>query len=216
MGKNTGRIVISLILILVGLAALLNTLGIIQMPFNLSGENAFWLLAFGLSGIVFLAVFVSDTANWWAIIPGFTLIGLAILVGDVLPRNLANLGAAIFMGLLALSFLSILIVRRANWWAIIPGGVILSVAVMIGFSSLFSGAALVSILFFGMALTFVAVYFLPNPITRMKWALYPAAALGILGFIFLISAGSAFNLVAAAALVVVGVYIIARSVVRRT
>jgi hypothetical protein len=216
MGKQTGRIVVSLFLILVGAAALLNTLGVVRLPVSLTGANVFWLVVFGIAGIVFLAVFVTDNANWWAIIPGLTMIGLAILVGDILPRNMENLGAAIFMGLLALSFLIILLVRKANWWAIIPGGAILSVAVMIGFSNLVTGPALVAILFFGMAITFVAVYLLPNPIMKMRWALYPAVALAVLGFIFLISSGSALNLVAAAALVVVGVYIIARSVVRHT
>lgn len=214
MRKHAGRIFISLILIIFGLAALFNTLGVIYLPFNIGGANAFWLVVFGLAGIIFLSVFVSDTSNWWAVIPGLTMIGLAVLVGDVLPKSMQNLGAAIFMALLAVSFLIILLVRKANWWAIIPGGVILSVAVMIGFSNIVSGTALVSILFLGMAITFVAVYLLPNSIGKMKWALYPAVAFALLGLLFLITAGSAFTLVAAAALIVVGVYIIVRSAVR--
>src|SRR5512146_395381 len=117
MSRHAGRIFISLILIIFGLAALFNTLGMIYLPFNISGANAFWLLVFGLAGILFLSAFVSNTSNWWAVIPGLTMIGLAVLVGDVVPKSMQNLGAAIFMALLAVSFLIILLVRKANWWA---------------------------------------------------------------------------------------------------
>ena len=212
MRAQSGRIVIALVLILVGVAALLDSLGLVQIPFVINGPSFIWMLVFGLAGVAFLVAFFSHPSNWWAIIPGLTLIGLAILVGGVLQGRYEILGVVIFMGMLALSFWVIYFTHHENWWAIIPGGVLLSITALIFVDSI-GGSDLitVAVLFLGMALTFLLLYVVPKPIGQVKWPLYPAGVLGVMGLMFAVGAAQAINWVWAIALIAVGVWIIWRS-----
>jgi hypothetical protein len=65
-----------------------------------------------------------------------------------------------------------------------------------------------------MGLTFLLVYLLPSPVNRNVWPLYPAAILGVMGVLFLIGAGQAFNWVIAVVLIGIGGWIILRSLRR--
>ena len=76
----------------------------------------------------------------------------------------------------------------ANWWALIPAGVLFSLAAMfvLGFES--GGVFLL-----GLGLTFGVLGFVPTEHGRMRWAFIPAVVLLLLGgFITLLS----FNLFA--------------------
>ena len=46
---------------------------------------------------------------------------------------------------------------RENWWAIIPGGVLLTLALVTGLSSAVGGMAIPVVLFLGLALTFAVL-----------------------------------------------------------
>ena len=102
---------------------------------------AFWVAAFAIGGVAFLYVFIRDQNNWWALIPGSSLLGLAILVGlgVVAPAYADVVGAPIFMGSIGLGFWAVYAVQRENWWAIIPGGVLMSIAAMIFLEEAFPG-----------------------------------------------------------------------------
>lgn len=215
MKQQAGRIVLALVLILFGVAALLDSLNVINLPFVIQGPNMIWMLLFGISGIAFMVAFFSHGANWWAVIPGLTLIGLAILVGGLIPAPFEALSGAVFIGCLALSFWLVYLTRRENWWAIIPGGVLTSVAALIIVES-FSVPDLlpVAVMFLGMGVTFLLVYLLPSPVNRSVWPLYPAAILGVMGVLFLLGAGQMFNWLAAVALIGIGAWIILRSMRR--
>jgi hypothetical protein len=104
MRSQTGRIVFALALIIFGLVALLDSLGVVDVPLVITGPNLIWALLFGAASVAFLITFFSDKNNWWAIIPGLTLLGLAILVGGLIPSSFGAFGAVLFMGLLSLSF----------------------------------------------------------------------------------------------------------------
>ena len=106
-----------------GLYLLLQNLGI----FTPTISGAIWAPLFGLGGMAFLLVFIFNREQWWALIPGLTLLGLAVLVafGD----RLGTLGAAIFMAFIGLSFILIYALHPEFWWAIIPAGSLFSVAV---------------------------------------------------------------------------------------
>ncbi len=215
MRAQSGRIVVALVLILIGVAALLDSLQVIRLPFVITGPNLLWTLLFGISGLAFLLAFFAHTSNWWAIIPGLTLIGLAILVGGVLTGKYEALGAAIFMGMLAASFWIIYLTHRENWWAIIPGGVLLSVAGLIAADTLIQNDLFpVAVMFLGMGATFLLLYVLPKPIGKVTWPLYPAGVLGVMGLLFAFGAGQATNWVWAIALIAGGGWIIWRSLRR--
>lgn len=74
-------------------------------------------------GIPFLLIFVSDRQHWWALIPAMTMIGIAL--GVFLEGVDVITGPAVgglVMGGISLGFLSIYLVNRDHWWALIPGG----------------------------------------------------------------------------------------------
>jgi len=151
-----------------------------------------------------------DREQWWALIPGFTLLGLATLIG--FGDRLGELGPALFLGSIGLSFAVIYLIRRGDfWWAIIPGGVLLSLALMLALSPYLEGVVLPAILFLGMAVTFALVYLVSLGRERMTWALIPAGILGVMGILMFLSLGGLINYIWALALIVVGAYMLLRA-----
>jgi len=168
----------------------------------------FGLLLLAAGGI-FLFMFASSfaTGGWWAAFPGFVLAGIGVLI--LLPDSLDDLGGAVFLGAIGLSFWLVYLTGRERWWAIIPGGVLVTLAIVTLTDTLFRGGdAGGGIFFLGLALTFLLVALLAG----MRWAYWPAGVLGVLGaFLFFQSQVFLLSYIAAAALIVVGAYIILRS-----
>jgi hypothetical protein len=173
---------------------LLVALGVLLFLNNLNVINLDWSLlvgpVFALGGLVFLFVFFFDRKNWWALIPAFTLIGLGVInLLDTLKVPLAEtLSEAILFFAIGLSFWLIYIINSSNWWAIIPGGVLWSLAA----GTLLPEETWLSrgVFFLGLGLTFLLVYLLPKAEGRMKWTLYPAAALFLVGLLASIGASN--------------------------
>jgi hypothetical protein len=208
MRKIEPRIVFSLLMIGAGILFLLQNLGFLDFA-----GAVFWTIAFAVGGGIFLYVYLTDRTQWWASIPGLSLLGIAeiIAVGHFFPQYADILGAPVLMGFISLSFWVIYFTNRENWWAIIPGGILLSIGVFIGLEAIFEGVELVGIFFLGMGLTFVVVAYLPSQESWMRWALVPAGVLLFMGVIFLGSAFSALEVLGPAALVLVGLYLIYRT-----
>lgn len=207
------RVVLAGFLILLGVLILLSNLNI--LPWDIDALQWFWLLVFGGAGISFLAVFLSNRENWWAIIPSFTLLGLAILVSDVIPSRYSEVGGAIFLGMIGLSFWVIFILRRNFWWAIIPGGVLTTLALVALASGALGGMAGGAIFFLGMAITFLVVYWVPTSDGRQLWAIWPAGILGLLGLMLTLGTGGIAQYVFPAALILFGGWLVLRSLGRR-
>lgn len=253
MKRFDPRIVLGLLLIVGGGLALAQTMGYLE-----NASNLFWGGAFLLAGLAFLSLLLGG--NWWAAFPGFTLAALGVLI--LLPESLDDLGGAIFLGGIALSFWYVYLTDRSGrWWAIIPGGVLTALSLLILASSYFeeySGAIVLG----GIGLTFFAVY-LSNPgerwwaiipggvlstlagmtiaaerfgefqtagffffglaltfllvalLARMQWAYWPAAILGVMGFLGIASLLDFANYIWAIALIVVGGFMILRYFTRR-
>jgi hypothetical protein len=202
--NRTGALAVGALLVAFGVLFLLQNFGLFG-----SIANMIWLLIFGAAGVTFLFVFASNRQQWWAVIPGFTLLGLAALIafGD----RMGEWGGALFLGSIGLSFWVIYAVRREYWWALIPAGTLTTLAVVATLADRIDGMIVGGILFLGMALTFTLVYLLTGEEMRQKWALIPAGILGILGMLLLLSLGGLVNYVWALALIVVGVYLLSRS-----
>lgn len=202
-----------------GVGALLIVLGLLFLlqNFGVFGglENVIWLVLFGAGGLAFLWVFLSNQAQWWAIIPGFTLLGIALLIG--FGERLGTWGGALFLGAIGLSFWVIYLLHREHWWAIIPGGALATLALVAGLSDVMpnEGMAIGGILFLGFALTFLLVYLAPTPQGRMKWALIPAGILGVMGVLMMLSLGGFVNYVLALGLIVAGGVLVARVLMRK-
>ncbi|MDI7277937.1 MAG: hypothetical protein QME94_18305, partial [Anaerolineae bacterium] len=113
--------------------------------------------------------------------------GLTVLLAGVLrlPGELA--AAALFISVTAAFVWIYLLQTRENWWALIPGGSTLALALVILMSSV-SGALAGAILFLGLGAVFVVLYFIEIDGRRQNWwALIPAGALFSLGAVIILS-----------------------------
>lgn len=212
MDKQSTRILVAVFLILMGVVALLDNLNV--LAFGIYNVQWFWLMVFGLGGVLFLAAFVSNMRDtWWAAIPGFTLLGLAGLIG--LPVLQGPLGGGFFLGMIGLSFWVIYFTHRDFWWAIIPGGVLLTLALVAGVSESNNGFDMGGFFFLGLALTFLAVYLIPTTAGRMYWAIWPAAVLGIMGALMTVGSSGLARFTWPVVLIVLGGFMIYRTVGRK-
>jgi hypothetical protein len=201
--NRTGALAVGALLVAFGVLFLLQNFGVFG-----SIADMIWLLGFGAAGVTFLFVFAGNRQQWWAVIPGFTLLGLSVLIafGDMLGAW----GGALFLGSIGLSFWVIYAVRREFWWALIPAGTLSTLALVAALAESVDGMIVGGILFLGMAATFMLVYFLAGE-ARQRWALIPAGILGAIGILLMLSLGGIVNYVWALALIVVGVYLLTRS-----
>jgi hypothetical protein len=204
MKRLDPRILIGALLILAGALGFLQAFGFLR-----SASDIFWGLVFLAAGATFLFVFATGFAsgNWWAAFPGFVLAGLGVVI--LLPDALDRIGGAVFLGAIGLSFWAVYLTGGGRWWAIIPGGVLFTLAVVSALPEEFlGGAASGGVFFLGLALTFLLVALLAN----MRWAYWPAGALAVLGtFLFFTTQAFLFSYIAAGALIIVGIYIVLRS-----
>jgi hypothetical protein len=197
------------LLIVLGVLFLLQTMGLVPGDLGL-----LWALVFGATGLAFLYLFLDNRErSWWAVIPGFTLLGLAgvILIGEFGTNAMQPLGGALFLGMIGLSFVAIYAQNREHWWAIIPAGTLLTLALIAGLSGAFEGEGLGSLLFFGVAATFLVLYTVPTSRGRMTWALIPAGVLAILGAVVMATSSPVAGYIWPLALIVVGLYLLLRS-----
>jgi len=192
------RIVFGIVLVAAGALFLLENLGILQ-----GGINLLWVLILGGAGTTFLYVFAGNRNNWWALIPGTTLLAitLSIAIGFFAPEIANALGGGIILGGIALSFWLIFLINRHFWWAVIPAGVLSSLAVVtiIGEGSLF---------LMGLGLTFILLAVLPGYENRLKWAYIPGGILTLIGVLILPWLSGFFNIIWPLALIGAGGYVI--------
>ena len=210
MKKSKTRLLLpvvgGLLLIAAGVLLLLGNLEIITLNWEmLIGPM------FGIGGLVFLLVFILNTDEWWALIPGFILVGLGIntFMGQYMETMSGQWGGAVFLGFIGLAFIVIYFFHNEHWWAIIPGGVLLTLAgvTLLPATDALSGG----VFFLGMALTFGLVYILPKPAGKLTWALYPAGILFLIGLAIMLNVANLINYIWPVALLIAGGYLIFRA-----
>ncbi len=191
-------------LVLAGVVLLLVNLGV----FGDQDEAARGAL-FALAGIAFLAVFARGRQHWWALIPGFALLGLGAtaLFGSVLGAW----SGAPFLGAIGVSFGVIFLIDREQWWALIPGGVLLTLALVSGMQ----GNVQAGVFFFGLAVTFALVALAPTPDGRQTWAWFPSVALALVAVMTTGGIRDPLSIIWPAALILAGGFLILRRVVCR-
>ena len=201
------HIIGGVLLIAAGILFLLQNFGVLAIGAYV------WPILFGSGGLVFLYVFLTSRANWWAIIPGLVLLSLAAVsvLDQFAPQVGENWGGAIFLGGIGLAFWMIYFVKREHWWAVIPGGVLFTLALVAGLSSVLAGVEVSGVFFLGLGLTFALLAFLPTPEGRMKWPLIPAGVLLVLGLLMAAAATEIINYLWPAALILAGGYLLFRA-----
>ncbi len=208
MKRTDGSLLIGAFLIVVGVLALLQTFG-----FLTSVADLLWAGIFATGGIGFVLLFLRGPALWWAVIPGFALLGIASLIGisALFPAFAGGWLGGMFLGWLSLSFWVVYAVRREFWWAIIPGGVLATLAVIASLSTLFPAFDAGSIFFLGLALTFGLLYVVPTPQGRMTWPLIPAAVMLVMAVVVMTSTLAVTNIIWPSALILVGLFLLYRA-----
>jgi hypothetical protein len=166
MKRLDPRIVFGLLLLAGGGLALAQQMGYLD-----SASDIFWGAVFLTAGFSFLLLLFGG--HWWASFPGFTLVALGALI--LLPNSMQELGGALFLGGIALSFWwAYFTARVERWWALIPAGVLTALSVMVIVADRFEelGGA---IFLGGIGLAFFAVYFTER--RERWWALIPGGVL---------------------------------------
>jgi hypothetical protein len=206
MRRVEWRVLIGILLVAVGALLLLQTFGIFRLVWDLV-----WSILFLASGAAFLVAFLGREEEWWAAIPGMALLGIGALIGLSIIGLGETIGGAVFLGALSLSFWLVYLRRRENWWAVIPGGVLLTLAAVAGLDQVVPWAETGGLFFIGLALTFGAVYLLPAPQGRMTWALIPAAVLLVVGLVVVLATSSVLQYLWPAVLILIGGYLVLRA-----
>lgn len=86
----------------------------------------------------FLVGFLRDRNEWGLLIPAYVLLAVGLMVGLIGAELLDDLLIpAYVMFAIAIPFLVVFVRNRANWWALIPGGIM----ALIGFSFLIAESA---------------------------------------------------------------------------
>jgi hypothetical protein len=195
------------LLILAGVLFLLDNMGLITI-----GEMI-WAILLGLGGIAFLTVFITDRQHWWALIPGCTLVGVSItlFLEFFWPEVGSVASGLIILGSIGLAFLIIYLLNWENWWALIPAGVLLTLAVVAVFDEIYPQMDTGSVFFVGLGLTFAALALLPNPIGQMRWAFIPAVILIVIGIVMAAVQFPVLSVVFALALILVGAFFLLKA-----
>ena len=197
------RIIFGFVLIFAGSMFLLQNLGIFY-----GGTDLLAAILLGSAGGAALYVYANNRENWWALIPGFTLIGVALNIAlSVVSSSLSNMfGGAIVLGGIALSFWMIFFTKRNSfWWAVIPAGVLSSVAVQ---EILENIMPIDGIFMLGLGLTFLFIARLPGYEDNLKWAYIPGGIILAIGVIQLSFVQSVMNILLPLALIGAGGYVI--------
>ncbi|MCC7355515.1 MAG: hypothetical protein IT330_17380 [Anaerolineae bacterium] len=191
MVRNTRRpsdaLIWGIFLFVGGLILLLNNLDIF-------GSWIAWVAAaaFAVAGLYFVGRFVGNRRQWWPIIPGLTLLGLAATIflseQGLVPQAWL---ATIFLGGIGLGFWIIFILDRAHWWAVIPGGMLWVIAILavINQTTKLDNNQQGGLLFIGLGLVFGILYLLRNAQRPLGWAAIPALALIVFGVIAVTAEG---------------------------
>jgi hypothetical protein len=205
------RIFWGFLLILAGLAFLLQNLNVFEFG------GLFWGVIFIIGGIFFLSIYVSNRANWWSLIPGFVLLGISVIIilSSLAPNFVGAWGGSIVLGSIGVAFAGVYLTDRNNWWAVIPGGVMVTLAFVAGLGEIVSGLEVGGIFFLGLGLTFALVALAPSPQGEMRWAWIPAGVLLIMGVLFTAAAGEIIQFILPVVLILVGLYLVYRAFIRR-
>jgi hypothetical protein len=133
-----------------------------------------WAGIFAGAGLLVLLVYLTDRSSTWPLIPAYVLLAIAGLLAIVAWNLLRDEAIATYVLVaVAVPFFAVYLRDRTQWWALIPGYVMLVVAAIVFFSetggipdSLVGTLVLVSI-----GLPFLIIYLRDR---GQWWALIPA------------------------------------------
>ena len=136
-------------------------------------------------------------------------IALNITLG-MLSENLSDIfSGGIILGGIGLGFWLIFFTNRNFWWAVIPAGVLSSLAIVSVLSEFFETGGLFLV---GLGLTFILLAVLPGYENRLQWAYIPGGILTLIGLLTMPVLGNIFNILWPLALIGAGGYVIYKNI----
>lgn len=166
-----------------GAVALLDQLGYVE---NLS--PILWIFVFAVISLLgFVSYATSGWTQWGWLFPAVVFGGLALII-TLSTNNVNNAAVAspLFFGLLLPFAAAYLTDRTRNWWALIPGGVMLFLAMVTLLVDNVGGEWVGAMFLLIIALTFLFIYL--NNRTRI-WALIVAYVFGVLSIAPMLATG---------------------------
>lgn len=177
-----------------------------------------WAALLAVASAAFWYVFFADPESWWAAIPGAALAGAAVTpLMELDPDGLGQWTEVPMLALLGIGFWAVYLRDQRRWWAIIPGGVLLTLSVVTAITGSASGPAVGAVFLIGAALTFALVALLPGGQARRWWAFIPAGALAVVALIVLAGAAEwllVLNLAWPLAIIAAGMFLLWRALRR--
>lgn len=174
MNVNRAGLFWGILLIGAGVLALAGQFGYID---QLSDTIWTWIFAL-ISLLAFLSYALSGWKQWGWLFPFGVFGGLAVTIALATNHiDGAVVGSPLFFGLLIPFAVAYLTDRSRNWWALIPGGVMLFLALTTLLADTTRGEWIGSLFLFLIGLSFLIVYL--NNRTRV-WALLVAYIMGVL------------------------------------
>lgn len=208
MEKLTKNVIVGALITVVGIFLLLINLNVINI--TISGSLLTGLIFFaGFAGFI-VFYFYQGKREFWPLIPAFILLGLSILIVGSEIGISHQIGSGFFILFIGLSFIIVYLLHKENWWAIIPGGVTASVALVIFFQDMLG----VGLMFVGMGCTFFILYpVLKKSEPNSWWTFIPGAILSIMGILFLLfKRVNTGQYILPTALILIGVILILKSI----
>lgn len=207
MRRYDPRLIIGALLIVGGLLALLDQIGIVT-----NAGGIFWGLVLGAGGLVFLYLLLNDRNSWWAAFPAFTLLGLAL--ASFLPRSLHVYDGLLFFAGISFAFWWVYFTDKIQrWWALIPAGVLLTLGIVSAVEDA-SGMETGGLFFLGLGVTFLLVAVLPGGSGR-SWAFIPGTILVLFGALLGIPGRGLTDYLVPLVLIVLGGYFVLRFFLNR-
>jgi hypothetical protein len=189
---------------------LLILFGVMGLAATLTDLSAWvWVAILALAGLFIFGVYLSDRSEATLLIPAYVLWAVAGLVALTAMNALRDEFIATYvLAAIALPFLVVFVRDRARWWALIPVYVLLAVGLMVGLiaSGILSELLIPAYVMFAVAIPFLVVFAL-NP--KEWWPLIPGGIMAVIGLAFLVAEAAA-EYIAPAALVLAGIWILAR------
>jgi hypothetical protein len=170
-----------------------------------------WVVILTLAGLAIIGIFLIDKSDWLLLIPAYVILAVAGLLTLTETGILRDEAVAVYvLTAVALPFLIVYLRDREHWWALIPAYVLLVVGIMI---ALIGVGILTELLIPAYVLGVISIPFFVVFLTNRKnwWALIPGGILIAISFSFLI-VEDLLILIGAAALIIIGVVILIRSI----
>jgi hypothetical protein len=212
--ERNSRTLFGSLLIIAGVLLLLQRLNFIGGQWN----DAVFAVLYGLGVIYFAQMYRADRSRWWPGLLAFILAGVTIgnLLEIFLPGQADNYAGSVVLFMIGLGFLLIYLSNRINWWANIPSGVMFSLTAVTLLEELSPriGFEAAGLLFIGLGLTFLSLYFLRVEGQQLSWAVFPAIPLIIFGLFVSFEQREAWNFIWPAVIILFGVYFLVGSLRR--